>query len=97
MVRSEIQIIIASSCLSVQAHAGTRGRLQLLALPDLARFQVYGQLFGQEIQQVNMKIEFLGKLFEQVPAWRMAEVMSISFRYGAEISLPSSVLIRAAS
>ena len=42
---------------------------------NLAWVKVDRQLFGEEIQQVNIEVEFLGKLFEQIAARRMALVM----------------------
>jgi len=42
---------------------------------NLARVNVEGQLSGEEIQQVNVEVEFPGNLFKQVAARRMAQVM----------------------
>jgi len=46
-----------------------------LCFRNLARVKLDRQLFGEEIQQVNIEAEFSGKLFQQVAARRMALIM----------------------
>jgi len=56
-----------------------------------------GSCFARKIKQVDIQIEFPGKLFQQVTTRRMAEVMLDIVEVGPEIPLPSSFLICAAS
>ena len=55
------------------------------------------ELFRQKIKQVDIQIELPGELFQQVATRRIALVMLDIVEVGAEIALPSSFLICAAS